>query len=50
MKRKQRWHVQIRFHGKQHHLGYFCNLAQAAVVRRKAELKYFGEFAPVELP
>ncbi len=38
----------IRIDGKQKDLGIFETLAEAAAVRKAAELKYFGEFAPKE--
>ena len=43
----QKCQVQIIVHGKQLHLGYFTCKEEAIKVRREAELKYFGEFAPV---
>lgn len=40
------WRVTIRCAGKSMYLGDYDSLAQAAGVRRKAELDHFGEFAP----
>lgn len=45
-KHKQKWRVRIRANGKTRDLGDFKSLERAAEVRRKAEVKYYGEFAP----
>lgn len=42
-----RWTSQIRFNNGRFHLGYFDNKEDAIKARREAELKYFGEFAPI---
>lgn len=39
------WHPTIKYYGKCISLGYYKTIEEAAVVRREAELKYFGEFA-----
>lgn len=39
--------VQISDQGKTIHLGSFSSLKLATKVRRKAEIKYYGKFAPV---
>jgi len=36
----------IRANGKQKHLGTFCDIESATLARKKAEIMYFGEFAP----
>lgn len=46
--RNPEWWASIRVDRKLIHLGIFRSLADAAAVRREAELKYFGEFAPAE--
>lgn len=45
-KHVNRWMAYIKVNGKQKHLGNFKTEAEAKKARRKAELKYFGEFAP----
>jgi hypothetical protein len=45
-KRIGKWQASIRVDRKLISLGYFAGLDDAAHVRREAELKYFGEFAP----
>jgi hypothetical protein len=44
-KKSQRYAASIDFNRKRINLGYFDSVEAAAVVRRAAELKYFGEFA-----
>lgn len=44
-KRQQRWAVSIDVNRKRINLGYFDSVDEAALARRNAELKYFGEFA-----
>ncbi len=44
-KRDKRWQAMITINKKQIHLGYFKNKQEAIKVRKKAETKYFGEFA-----
>lgn len=41
------WWARIDRNGKFIHLGHFSDINEAAKVRREAELKYFGEFAPM---
>jgi len=42
-KRQNKWYAQIKKDGKMIHLGYFNDKKEAIKVRKKAELKYFGE-------
>jgi hypothetical protein len=44
--RNGRWAASIRVDKKLLHLGYFDTIEEAAAVRRAAEIKHFGEFAP----
>lgn len=46
MKRHRSWQASIRVDKKLLHLGNYKDLGDAALARRAAELKYFGEFAP----
>jgi len=43
-KQRKKWVAQIVVNRKKIHLGYFDNLEEAVQCRKKAELKYFGEF------
>ena len=43
-----KWQVQIRFGGKQHYLGYFEDINEAAAARKAAEVKYHKEFMPTD--
>ena len=43
-KRSGKWGAQIKWNGKQKHIGYFVNKEDAKQVRKEAEKKYFGEF------
>lgn len=45
-KKLNKWVVKIYENKKQHHLGYFIDKEEAIKVRLRAEVKYFGEFAP----
>lgn len=45
-KKRKKWLVQISYKLKHYNLGYYADKKEAIKVRRKAELKYFGEFAP----
>lgn len=47
--RNPEWVASIRFNRKLIHLGIFRDLASAAAARRSAEIKFFGEFAPVSV-
>jgi hypothetical protein len=42
-----KFNPRITVDGKQIHLGYFDDIEPAALARRNAELKYFGEFSPL---
>lgn len=42
------WQASIYVNKKIIRLGKFDNLTEAATIRRNAELKYYGEFAPIE--
>lgn len=44
--RDKRYIAQISVDGKHILLGYFKTIEEAIAVRRAAEIKYFGEFAP----
>lgn len=44
-KKASKWTARIVINQKLIHLGYFSDINEAAEVRRKAEIKYFGEFA-----
>jgi len=43
---RKKWRAGIRFQGKWTYLGYFSTFEEAALVRRDAELRYYGDFAP----
>jgi hypothetical protein len=45
-KRIEKWQASIRVDGRLLSLGYFESLDEAAQVRRDAELRHFGDFAP----
>ena len=40
------WQVYISINKQRTHLGYFDNKEDAIKTRLKAEIKYYGEFAP----
>ncbi|MDQ5983898.1 MAG: hypothetical protein RUMPE_01341 [Eubacteriales bacterium SKADARSKE-1] len=40
-KRNQRYHAQLMFQRKQHHLGYYGNIEDAKKARQEAEDQYF---------
>ena len=42
---EKRWRATITTNGKSKHLGSFIELKDAALARKNAEIKYFGEFA-----
>jgi hypothetical protein len=44
-KRAHKWEAHITAFKKQHHLGYFTDVEEAAQVYKEAAIKYFGEFA-----
>lgn len=46
---KKRWYASIRVNKKTKNLGRFKEKADAVAVRKAAEKKYFGEFAPSRL-
>ena len=41
-----KWKAYIRANGKAVHLGYFNTIEEAAIIRREAEQKYYGKYAP----
>jgi len=43
-KRIGKWYAQITFQKKHYSLGYYCDINEAAEVRRQAEERHFGEF------
>ncbi len=43
------WTAYIQVNGTPIYLGYFANEQDAIRVRREAEIKYFGEFAPIRI-
>ena len=45
-KGRQRWVAQIGHNGKTINLGGYIEIEDAVIARLKAEVKYFGEFAP----
>lgn len=45
-KRKGKWECYIKIDGKQLHVGFFDDLADAACARVEAEVKHYGEFSP----
>lgn len=45
-KREEKWIAALKIDGKSKHLGSFLNKHDALIARLKAELKFFGEFAP----
>jgi hypothetical protein len=44
--REQKWTARININGKRKQLGMFDTLEGATQARRKAEVKYYGEYAP----
>lgn len=48
-KRMGKWRVQIRFNLQNIYLGYFNNKEEAAAAYNLAALKYFGEFANINI-
>jgi len=42
-----KWKAFIRADGKNKYLGTFENIEDAIIVRKEAEIKYFGEFRPI---
>jgi hypothetical protein len=41
-----KWYAQIRVNNKQKHLGLFDSVDDATAARKRAERRYFGQFAP----
>lgn len=44
------WAAYINVNGKRRCLGRFAKEIEAGIVRLQAELRYFGDFAPTQLP
>ena len=44
----KKWHSYIGVNNKRINLGYFDDKKVAIKIRREAELKYYGEFAPIK--
>lgn len=44
----EKWHSYIGINNKRINLGYFDDKKTAFKIRRKAELKYYGKFAPIK--
>ena len=47
---RNKWMAIINKDGKRHYLGLFATKEEAAKARRKAELFFYGEFAPNQVP
>lgn len=45
-KRRNKWTAYVNINGKKNNLGYFNTLEEATEARRRAEIEYFGEYAP----
>lgn len=45
LNRRGKWDAYIMLKRRKIYLGCFCSVPEAAAVRKRAELKYFGEFA-----
>lgn len=45
----QKWQAQIRANGKKYHLGYFEDIKDAARAYNAAAIKYYGEFAQLNI-
>lgn len=48
--RRKRWEAYIKANGKRRFLGFYATPEEAAVVRDKVALEYFGEFAHLNFP
>lgn len=48
-KRSKKWQAAIRFEGKAYHLRYFIDPIEAAEAYNKAAIKYFGEYAKLNI-
>lgn len=46
-KKNNRWMAYITINRKRKHLGYYDTEEEALIIRREAEQKYYGEFAPI---
>ena len=46
-KSRNKWHVEIMANYKKMHLGRYDDLEHAIKVRKNAEIKYHGEYAPI---
>ena len=49
-KRYEKWEAYITYKGKTHYLGRYNNIDDAVNARKKAERKYYGEFACKDAP
>ena len=47
-KKSNKWRTEIMCNGEKIYLGEYINLEDATKVRKEAEKKYFGEFAPLQ--
>lgn len=43
-KSRNKWNAEIRINSKKINLGYFINKEDAIKARKRAEIKYFGEY------